>query len=61
MDIRNALGAQTIEEGLIIAPQFNILQPHSLQQRVVGQIQHMVALVVGQVLLKQGKYPKFCV
>src|SRR6476659_7744515 len=24
--IRNALGAQTIEEGLIIAPQFNILQ-----------------------------------
>ena len=30
--IRNALGAQTIEEGLIIAPQLNILQPHSVQQ-----------------------------
>ena len=51
--VRNALGAQTIEEGLIIAPQFNILQPHSLQQRVVGQIQHMVALMIRKVLLKQ--------
>ena len=35
--VRNALGAQTIEEGLIIAPQFNILQPRALQQRVVGR------------------------
>jgi hypothetical protein len=51
--VRNALSAQSIEEGLIIAPQLNILQPHSLEQRVVGQIQHMVALVVGQVFLKQ--------
>ena len=51
--VRNALGAQTIQEGLIIAPQLNILQPYSLEQGVVGQIQHVVALVVGQVLLKQ--------
>ena len=51
--VRNALGAHSIEEGLIIAPQLNILQPHSLEQRVVGQIQHMVALMVGKVLLKQ--------
>jgi hypothetical protein len=51
--IRNALGAQSIEEGLIIAPQLNILQPHSLEQRVVGQIQHMVALMIGKVLLEQ--------
>jgi hypothetical protein len=47
--VRNALGAQTIEEGLIIAPQFNILQSHSVQKRVVGQIQHMVALVIRKV------------
>ena len=51
--IRNALGAQTIEEGLIIAPQLNVLQPHSVQKRVVGQIQHMVALMIRKVLLKQ--------
>jgi hypothetical protein len=51
--VGNALGAQTIEEGLIIASQFNILQPHSIQQRVVGQIQHMIALMVRKVLLKQ--------
>ena len=51
--VRNALGAQTIEESLIIAPQLNILQPHSLQQRVVSQIQHMVALMIRKVLLKQ--------
>ena len=51
--VRNALSAQTIEEGLIIAPQFNILQPHSLQQRIVSQIQDMVALMIGQMFLKQ--------
>ena len=51
--VRNALGAQPIEEGFIIAPQFNILQPHSVQQRVVSQIQDMVAFVVGKVFLKQ--------
>ena len=51
--IRNALGAQTIEEGLIIAPQLNVFQPHSVQKRVVGQIQHMVALMIRKVLLKQ--------
>ena len=51
--VRNALGAQPIEEGFIIAPQFNILQPHSLQQRVVSQIQDMVAFMVGKVFLKQ--------
>ena len=51
--VRNALGAQPIEEGLIIAPQFDILQPHSVEQRVVGQIQHMIALMIRKVLLKQ--------
>ena len=51
--VRNALGARPVEEGLIIAPQFDILQPHSVEQRVVGQIQHMVALMIRKVLLKQ--------
>ena len=46
-------GAHSIEEGLIIAPQLNILQPHSVEQRVVGQIPHMVALMIRKVLLKQ--------
>jgi hypothetical protein len=44
----NALGAQPIQEGFVIAPQFNILQPHSLQQRVVSQIQDMVAFMLPQ-------------
>ena len=51
--IRNALGAQPIEKSLIIAPELNILQPHSLQQRVVGQIQHMIALMIRKVFFKQ--------
>ena len=42
-----------IQEGLIIAPQLNIFQPHSLQQRVVSQIQHVVAFMIRKVLLKQ--------
>ena len=49
--VRNALGAQSIEEGLIIAPKLNILQPHSIEQRVVSQIQNMVALMIRKVFL----------
>ena len=51
--VRNALGAQPIEEGFIIAPQFNVLQPHSVEQCVVGQIQHVVTLMIRQMLLEQ--------
>jgi len=37
----------------VIAPKLNILQPHSLQQRVVSQIQDMVAFMIRKVFLKQ--------
>jgi hypothetical protein len=51
--VRNALGAQPVKEGFIIAAKFDVLQPHSIEQRVVGQIQNVVALVIGKVFLEQ--------
>jgi hypothetical protein len=45
--------AQGIEEDLIVAEQFQVLQAGTTAQRQVGQGQYMVGLVVGQVKLEQ--------
>ena len=50
--VGNALGSQTIEKAFILAPQFNILQPHSSGHDVIGHVQNMIALVIGQMPLK---------
>jgi hypothetical protein len=51
--IRNALGSQTIQESFIVATQLDVFEPQTIQQRVVGQIQHVVAFVIRQMSLEQ--------
>jgi len=51
--IRNALRAQAIQKSFIVAPQFDIFQPLAIQKRIVGQVQHMITLVIGQMVLEQ--------
>jgi hypothetical protein len=55
--VRNALRSQPVEEGLVVAPQFDVLETHSFEHRVVGKVEHVIALVVGQVALEQMKPP----
>src|ERR1700741_5398895 len=45
--------AQAIQKSLIVAPQFDIFQPLAIQKRIVGQVQHMITLVIGQMALEQ--------
>ena len=51
--VGNPLGAQGVEEDLVVAAQLDVLQPDAVAQRVVGQVQHVVRLVVGQMDLQQ--------
>ena len=47
--VGNPLGAQRVEEDLVVAPQFDVFQPNAVAHRVVGQIQHVIRLVIGAV------------
>jgi hypothetical protein len=51
--IGDALGAQGVEEDLIGAAEFEVLQAGAVGQGVVGEGQDVVGLVVGQVELEQ--------
>ena len=53
--IGNSLGAQGIQRGLVGAEEFEVFDAGSAGQDVVGQAQHVVAFMVGQVLLEQMK------
>jgi hypothetical protein len=55
--IGNPFGAQPIEITLILSARFNIFQALSAGQNVVGHIQHMITLVIGQVDLQQLQAP----
>jgi len=51
--IGNPLGAQQIEIGLVLPPQFEVLERAPRAERVVGQVEHVVALVIRQMHLEQ--------
>jgi hypothetical protein len=51
--IRDTLRSEPVKKGLVVASQFNVLQAHTLEHRVVGQVQNMVTLMVGQMPLEQ--------
>src|SRR5690349_9496394 len=45
--IGNAAGTQGIEKDLVITAQFQVLQAGGVAQRIVGEIEHMIRLMVG--------------
>jgi len=49
----NALCAEPVEEGFVVAAQFDILQANSVEHRIVGQVQDMVTFVIRQMALEQ--------
>ena len=51
--VRNAAGAQGVEEDLVVAAEFQVLQTRAVAQGVVGEGQDVVGLVVGEMELEQ--------
>ena len=50
--VGNPLGSQGVEIHLVVAPQFQMLDPRAAGQNVVGDVQHVVRLVIGQMPLR---------
>ena len=48
-----ALGSEGVEIGCVVAQQLDVFKSLSTTQNVVGEIEHVIALVVGQVALEQ--------
>ena len=51
--VGNAAGAEGVEEDFVVAAQFDVLQAGAVAQGVVGEVEHVIGLVVGQVDLEQ--------
>ncbi len=51
--IRNPEGAQRVQIGFVLPPQFEILQAPRVAQRVIRNVQHVVGFVIGQMNLEQ--------
>ena len=51
--VGDAAGAQGVEEDFVVAAQFEVLQAGAVAQGVVGEVEDVVGLVVGQVDLEQ--------
>ncbi|MBE7456084.1 MAG: hypothetical protein HS102_05580 [Planctomycetia bacterium] len=51
--IGDALRPEGIEVNLVVAPQFQIVQARAAAQTVVSDVQHVIGLVVRQMLLEQ--------
>ena len=51
--VGDQVGAQSVHVGRVVAPDLDVLQPRTAAQGIVGQIQHVVRLVIGQVHLQQ--------
>ena len=51
--IGNAASAEGVEEVLVVAAQFDVLQTGAAAQGVVGDVEHVVGFVIGQVELEQ--------
>ena len=45
--------AQGVEEDFVVAAQFDVFQPRAVAQGVVGQVQHVIRLVIGQMDFQQ--------
>ena len=50
--IRNALRSQAIQETLVLTAQLDVFQAHPSSHDVVGHIQNVIALVIGQMPLE---------
>jgi hypothetical protein len=59
--IGNALGPERVEIDFILATQFEVLQTRAIAQRVVGQIKHVIGLVVRQMDFEQMQLLIDCV
>jgi len=55
--IGNAAGTQGVEEDLVVAAQFDVLQTGAVAQGVVSEVEDVIRLVVGQVDLEQVQVP----
>ena len=51
--IGDASRTQGIEEGLVVAAQFDVLKAGAVAQSVVGDVEDVVGLVIGQMDLEQ--------
>ena len=51
--IGNAAGTEGIEIDFILAAQFQILQTGAIAQGVIGQVEHVIRLVIGQMNFEQ--------
>jgi hypothetical protein len=54
--IGNTLSTEGVEVDFILATQFEVLQAGAVAQRVVGQVEYMIGLVVRQVNLEQVQF-----
>src|SRR5512135_3185072 len=55
--VGDAVGAEGIEEDDVVASQFDVVEAASVAQRVVGEVQDVVTLVVGEMELEQVESP----
>ena len=53
--IGNAAGAEGIQVGRVMAAEFQVLQARASGQKIVGDVEHVVAVVVGQVDLQHAE------
>jgi hypothetical protein len=53
--IGNARGAQGVQKGFVIATQFDVLQASAFTKGIVGQIEHVIGFVIGQMEFEQMK------
>src|SRR3954451_6716025 len=49
----DAVGAEGVEEDDVVAPQFDVVEASAVAQGVVGEVEDVVTLVVGEVELEQ--------
>jgi hypothetical protein len=50
--VGNPRRAQGVQKHLVVAAQFDVFQPHARAHRIVGQVQHVIRLVIGQMDLQ---------
>jgi hypothetical protein len=51
--VGDAVGTQGVEEDDVIASQLDVVETGAVAEGVVGEVQDVVALVVGEVILEQ--------
>jgi hypothetical protein len=55
--VGNAASAQGVEEDLVIAPQFDVLEAGSFTKSVVGEVQDMIGFMEGEVDFEEMQPP----